>query len=271
MKRRLKGGKWLSRTFRLAAFSLWVIAVGSFVGNVPAAEAAPRGDVPIIEARPVLGLTVGPGRKLWVFVFPARGNGKGKPPKGEEPLPVPCEDRDKDQADPVPPLGFRLPQVEVEFNIRDVSYPIDPATTEAAIMDSFAAWENVTGASLFTIYTSGGRPGPAADGNNTVGWVKIVPRSVLAATWIWTENGVVTDVDIFYNLFHKWANLSVCDEVGRFDVGNVGTHEVGHVIGLAHLEDEFAMATMYPSAPKGEVKKRTLTTGDVVGAKAVLP
>jgi hypothetical protein len=159
----------------------------------------------------------------------------------------------------------------VTFNIRDVSYPIDPAAAEAAIMDSFTVWEDATGASLFSINPSGGASGPAADGNNSVGWVKIVPRSVLAATWIWTENGVVSDVDVFFNQFHKWANLSVCDEVGRFDVGNVGTHEVGHVIGLAHLEDANAMATMFPSAPKGEVKKRTLTTGDIAGATAVLP
>jgi hypothetical protein len=103
LKRRLRGGKWLSGTFRLAAFSLWAIALGALVGNVPAAEAAPRGDVPIIEARPVLGLTIGPGRKLWVFVFPARPDGKGKPTKDDGPPPVSCEERDQDQAETTPP------------------------------------------------------------------------------------------------------------------------------------------------------------------------
>ena len=52
---------------------------------------------------------------------------------------------------------------------------------------------------------------------------------------------------------------------------NVGTHEVGHVVGLGHLEDANAMATMYPSAPKGEIKKRSLTTGDRDGANDIYP
>ena len=51
---------------------------------------------------------------------------------------------------------------------------------------------------------------------------------------------------------------------------NVGTHEVGHVIGLAHVQDKDAMATMYPSAGKGEVKKQTLTPGDIAEAAVLL-
>ena len=141
--------------------------------------------------------------------------------------------------------------------------------TITAIKNSFAAWESSTGV-VVGINELGGASGPAEDGNHSVGWVKIVPRSVLAATWVWAENGIVTDVDIFYNAFHKWDNLTTCGG-NRFDVENVGTHEVGHVVGLGHLEDANAMATMYPSAPKGEIKKRSLTTGDRDGANDIYP
>ena len=231
-------------------------------------------DGPAIEVHPVHGLTVGPGRKLWVFVFPGRENGKGpKPPGGDSSSPS-CIDGDQLA---YARLGFSLPAAgSVTFNVNDGSIPTEPISTMEAIQASFSEWELAIG-DHFDVAPVGGASGPEADGNNTVGWVRIVPRNVLAATWVWTEvdaDGIerVTDADIFYNLFQKWTALAACGEAGGFDVGNVGTHEVGHVIGMAHVQDSGAMATMYPSAPKGEVKKRTLTTGDVDGALlAVVP
>jgi hypothetical protein len=52
--------------------------------TVPAAAqtAGPPGGPPSIEAKPVAGVTVAPGKKLWVFVFPEHGKGKGRPPSG---------------------------------------------------------------------------------------------------------------------------------------------------------------------------------------------
>ena len=76
------------------------------------------------------------------------------------------------------------------------------------------------------------------------------------------DDGNVAESDIFYNAFHKWGTLTDCDSEKRFDVAGVGTHEVGHVVGLDHLSDPGAFATMYPSATKGKIRKRTLTDGD---------
>lgn len=42
------------------------------------------------------------------------------------------------------------------------------------------------------------------------------------------------------------------------------------MLALDHIEDSGAKATMYPSAPRGETLKRTLTQGDAVGAQAVV-
>ena len=108
-----------------------------------------------------------------------------------------------------------------------------------------------------------------------VGWARLVPKNVLAATWTYTDlKGRVTGADVFYNTSQKWSVLSGpndgCNSESRFDIENIGTHEFGHVLGLDHVSDPGKQATMYPSAPAGEVRKRTLTTGDVFGVQASL-
>ena len=151
----------MSQIIRLAVFSLGLMVLAPFLGIDATSEAAPRRDTPAIEARPVHGLTIGPGRKLWVFVFPARPEGKGKPPKDEEPPAEACVD-DNNQllgAD----LGFQLPG-PVEFYINAGSIPV--AGAEGAIRDSFAAWENainVPESSVFTIHSTGGASGADSD------------------------------------------------------------------------------------------------------------
>lgn len=242
---------------------LFIFALVPLAANAQGPEGIPPENV--IRAEPVHGVTIGPGKKLWVFVFPERGKGK--------PGPAPdCTDGDQAL---YALLGFKLPPTLVPFNINYGSIPIDKNAAVTAITNSFTTWGNAVGKSLFAVNSTGGASGPAADGNNTVGWVGIVPTYVLAGAWIWTTdiNGVetVTDADIFYNLFSKWGVFSVCNAQSKFEVQNVGTHEVGHVVGLGHVSDPGAMATMYPSAPKGEVKKQTLTTGDINGAIAVTP
>ncbi len=258
----------MSTKLRLTMFSLGMVALAPLAAHGAPPEGVPPADVPAIEVAPVHGVTIGPGRKLWVFVFPERGKGKGPPPK--EDSPSACDDLDQSN---YAPLGFYL-RGPVTFNIKDGSIPINTTAADTAIRDSFFAWESAVGIpreDLFKIISTGGAVGPAADEKNTVGWVRIVPRNVLAAAWIWTETGpdgveYVTDADIFYNLFQKWGVFSTCNGQDRFEVQNIGTHEVGHVIGLAHFKDTAAMATMYPSAAKGEVKKQTLTLGDKDGA-----
>lgn len=53
------------------------------------------------------------------------------------------------------------------------------------------------------------------------------------------------------------------------DVQNTVTHELGHVLGLDHTPIQ--QATMYASAPIGELEKRTLDTDDVEALCTIYP
>ena len=173
------------------------------------------------------------------------------------------------------PQTPRLQTDRLTLNISAASIPLDPANGAIqAIHDAFRTWDQAAKVGM-TVHDSGGAGGPAEDGNSSIGWVRIVPPKTLAATWVWTTtvNGVeyVTEADVFFNLSQPWGVFNVCNALDVFEVGNVIFHEAGHVFGLDHVSDPGAQATMYPSAPRGEVRKRTLTTGDVEGAASAAP
>ena len=67
----------------------------------------------------------------------------------------------------------------------------------------------------------------------------------------------------------------VCDpdaqssQCAATDIQNTLTHEIGHVIGLDHVEQ--SGSTMEPSAPLGETRKRILDPGTQAGFCHVYP
>lgn len=222
------------------------------------------------HGRPVPGK---PGLSEWVFVFPApNGDHPGKGARSASTYDK-CNDGDQTAYT----LFAKANLGGLAFNINPSSGRPSNITENAwvqAVNDSFAAWDGVDlNTTYFAVNPSGGAARPALDANNTVGWAFIVPKTTLAAAWVWTDDatGRVTEADIFFNTSHPWDVYGACNgNASAFEVGNVGTHEVAHVIAMNHVKDEFGHATTYPSAPKGEVKKRTLTAGDVSGFAASL-
>jgi hypothetical protein len=92
------------------------------------------------------------------------------------------------------------------------------------------------------------------------------------------NTGVIVDADIEFNGALRYSafeedDLPKCPvTVGSCtdtDVQNAATHEVGHLLGLAHTPD--AEATMFASAPAGETKKRTVAEDDTGGLCAIYP
>ncbi len=218
-----------------------------------------------IEVDPVFRIPNGHGfERQTVFVFHARGPKKKAP---EE-----CSDTNENED--FSELGARLSEAGLFFDY----HPIFEPTFEAfeAVERSFAAWEVEIGNIFDVALYPPGNAGPERDGLNVIGWRRFVGPGgdFLAAAFI-TENGVgeIVEADIFFNLKHKWSVGPVitpgdltCGE--QYDIQAVSTHEVGHALGLGHVESG-SDATMAPSARRGELAKQTLTPGDAVGAVTV--
>jgi hypothetical protein len=168
-------------------------------------------------------------------------------------------------------LGLYLPNT--------ASYYINtsgaPSGTITALDQSFDTWDRVTGEELFT--SAGQTPvyGLALDGQNTVSWVGIVPPSTIAMTRLWyNESNEIVEFDIVFNALLKWG----IDPDGEgpiklkraYDIQNIATHEVGHVVGLDDLyEDQYRELTMYGYGKTGEVIKISLEEGDIAGAQCL--
>lgn len=219
-----------------------------------------------INVEPVVRVPNGHGSELQtVFVFHARGPKKNKPTVDE------CFDTNENQD--FSELGFRLSEAGLYFNYHPI---FEPTSAFNAIDRSFSTWETEAGNVFDFAYDVDGTAGPDRDGLNVVGWRRFVGAGggFLAAAFI-TENGAgeIVEVDIFFNLKHKWSEGPViapgdltCGN--QYDIQAVSTHEVGHALGLGHVASG-SDATMAPSAGKGELMKQTLTPGDAVGAVTV--
>lgn len=94
-----------------------------------------------------------------------------------------------------------------------------------------------------------------------------------------TQTGILLDVDIELN--GQTFRIDVLDEPDLCstqedppnDLRNTLTHEVGHLIGLAHppASERFADATMFARAGPCETMKRSLSADDIEGVCAIYP
>ena len=186
----------------------------------PAALARPTAppEPETVAAVPVQALATGNGLRLTVHVFDAR-DGRGKPGSTGSI----CDDGAQSLA---PATFAKVKQGGMTFNIAEDTIPSGLTGAAGAIGDSFATWDATEAGALadayFTVNGSGGATRPSQDGNNTVGWAKLVPKNTLAAAWTWTDaDGRVTEADVFFNSSHSWGVFAACNAESRYVVGMV--------------------------------------------------
>ena len=177
-------------------------------------------------------------------------------------------------------LGLYLPDTSTYY----VNGAGAPEGAVGEIQSSFNEWDDVvTNTELFSDFAeSTTASGLRQDGQNTISWVRIAPPKAIAVTRLWyLDDGnpatldSIVEFDIDFNAFLQWGIDPDGEEStyfldSAFDVRNIATHEVGHVVGLADLyEDKNSELTMYGYGSIGETIKISLAGGDIEGAQYI--
>lgn len=143
----------------------------------------------------------------------------------------------------------------------DIDAPSDGA--KAAVVAAFNEWddEGHPAGVLFSEVASGA--------DISVSWAPIDGAgNVLAQTTFWYNPSTkeITIAEIVFDSAESWfvSSTHSCGATGSsFDIGDVAVHEIGHALGLGHVNDP--ALTMYRYASPGETLKRSLGAGDQRG------
>ncbi|MDP6403287.1 MAG: matrixin family metalloprotease [SAR202 cluster bacterium] len=147
-----------------------------------------------------------------------------------------------------------------------VRYKLDvPLEFEDAVLASVATLDDAIDSVTFV------RDDLNADANPCSGTVNTIDFSsgpvdgdggvlAAAAACFQTNTKVIAGFRMRFDSGDLWSTVP---SAGTFDVQNVATHEMGHVMGLAHVNAaKDGCLTMYKFSDRGETQKRTLGWGE---------
>jgi len=147
------------------------------------------------------------------------------------------------------------------------TYGFSPSAVVSAVTASADTWDKETSAAVFSYQGTTTKAAGVEDGYNVVAWDTYTKPSSIAVTYIWSIGRRMIETDTLMNVAFNW---SLSGEAGKMDVQNIMTHEFGHWAGLDDLYvDRDYWLTMYGYASTGEMYKRTLGLGDILGLQAV--
>jgi len=117
---------------------------------------------------------------------------------------------------------------------------------------------------------------------NEVGWASLSDsyHNAIAVTMIWYgRDKHIVEVDTAMNTDFDWTQNAVDGDpntqtgiAGYYDVQDIMTHEAGHWLMLGDLYNKAASEqTMYGYGSTGELKARTLESGDIAGLRKIYP
>ena len=187
------------------------------------------------------------------------------------------------------PLYWPDLEIHYGFNPERASQDLDDETVRGVYERGFEEWASVTcsdGAPGFD-FVEDQEPYSEREPTHVLGqdnvnamlfrpaseWApeRLYPRDAYALTGVWydTNSGRMLGADMEIN--EGRGPYAVCPNTGCVDgysdLGNVVTHEIGHMLGFAHSQVE--EATMYYNAPPGQVSKRSLHADDKEAVCAV--
>ena len=168
-----------------------------------------------------------------------------------------------------------------EWKSLPVDYVIDPdnsnGLSESFIANAFSLsaeeWNANTSTNLFGSYSidyNSSWDSSAPDGRNELLFGNYEEADVIAITIAWgyfsgsPKSREIIEFDILFDTDFTWGDATINPEV--MDLQNIATHEIGHGIGLGDLyESSCSEETMYGYSTEGEISKRDLNAGDIIG------
>jgi len=188
----------------------------------------------------------------------------------------------KDKPEPEPEGYYEL--IGTKLTDTATYYVNTSGAPEGSLTEIDASFDTWEGAVAIDLFTNGGTTtisGRKYDGQNTVSWSRIAPKSTIAIAtfWYYSDGNPETfdpiiEFDIVFKSFLNWG-IDPDDEgpmslTNAFDVQNIATHEVGHIVGLGDLYDnDNSYLTMYGYGSIGETQKISLEDGDIEGANLI--
>lgn len=165
---------------------------------------------------------------------------------------------------------------EIKWKKDTVTYLINttdgPSGSLDALLASMQTWTDVD-TSSFT-FVDGGTTSKNShgeqDGINIIDFGVIKDEGVLGQNSFWFyTSGEMIDSDIRFNTKNTWSTDGSSD---KFDVQNIGTHELGHSLSLADLySNSDSEKTMYGYGFAGDTSQRTLHQDDMDGITYLYP
>src|SRR4030042_480303 len=215
-----------------------------------------------------------PDLKVRVFVHEA------KPHFGKESNALPsCTDPGSNAI--VKSAGWHLPDRTWNYNLNVDSAPTTIGENNFVHFTglAFSEWRDKTDlAGTNVVFNYAGdttTDKEAYDGKNIITWGS-ASNNALAVNYTWYDKKIkiAIESDIIMNKGFSWSwmNFSsgACGIPGTYDAQNILTHEIGHSVGLNdHYTKAYGNNTMYGYGAKEEIKKDTLTAGDIAGVAKI--
>src|SRR3989304_41123 len=250
---------------RFVIFIIILVVFFGFLGNFGFAKNfEDQEDLDIPERDGVYDVPGNPKLKVRVFVH------NPKPTPAENPLLV-CNLSDPDSNVTVGATGWHLPSGTWTYRLNPSSAPSLVSSNLTNIASyAFAAW-SATSIGSKVNFVDGGTTyvyQKAYDGKNIIAWGR-TSGSALAVTYTWyyPSTGLVAEGETIMNKKFPWSwspYSTTCANSNTYDAQDILTHELGHWLGL---DDKYTSPylnnTMYGYGSKGEIKKETLTSGDI--------
>lgn len=154
----------------------------------------------------------------------------------------------------------------VVFKVNPANSGLSSSATIAGVQRAFQLWEDDLGSDIDFAY--GGTTSKVGinlnDSQNTVSWVNSSASWLAQASWVAAGGGEILGFDIQVNRRYTWSNGAAS---GRYDIGTVVAHEVGHGIGFGHVGPSSELMNYQIQAGSS----KPLGAGDKSGAAFLYP